>query len=79
MERRTEDFHARDPHPDGRKESIINDSTASAGEQMGVRVDLNPENFDHPKNPFHIQPKQDKELEKFSKFFDGKIDENHQQ
>ena len=77
MERRDEDFHARDPHPDGSNEGIINDSTASAGDKMGVSVDINPENFVQPKNPFNIQPKKDKELEKFSKWFDGRIDETN--
>lgn len=64
------DHHERAPHSDGRLESIINDSTASAGETMGIRTDLNPENQNQPKNPFHVTPKKDKEMQKFSRFFE---------
>ncbi|WP_078547517.1 hypothetical protein [Litchfieldia alkalitelluris] len=71
MTRNEEEFHDRNPHPDERYESIINDSLSTAGEKMGISVDMNTENFVQPKNPFHLQPKQDKAMKRFSKFFDG--------
>ncbi len=72
MVRNEREFHERDPHPDGRYESVINDSMASAGEEMGVRIDINTENFVQPKNPFHLNPKKDPQLEEFSKLMEGK-------
>lgn len=70
MPRRNDNnFHERSPHPDGKYESIISETTASAGTEMGIRSDMNPENFNQPKNPFHYKPKEDPEMERFQKFF----------
>lgn len=70
-QRRDNNFHAHDFNPDERLESVVNDTTASAGDQMGVRVDVNPESFTQPQNPLHLNPKVDLEMEKFKKFFEG--------
>lgn len=72
MSMNEDEVQERTPHKDGRLESIISDTTAMAGEQMGIRNDVNPENFSQPKNPFHLNPTKDEEMERFSKFFDGK-------
>ncbi|WP_449539832.1 hypothetical protein [Ferdinandcohnia sp. Marseille-Q9671] len=69
MQRNDRDYHARDPHFDGRYEGVINDD--KGGEKMGVRSDVNPENLTQPKNPFHIKPEVDKEMKKFGEFFEG--------
>ena len=69
--RSNNNFHEHDFNVDERYESIINDTAASAGNEMGVKVDANPENLVQPQNPFHIKPKVDKEMEKFAGIFDG--------
>jgi hypothetical protein len=79
MARRDQDYHERDPHFDSRYESVINDSTSSAGEEMGVRIDVNPENRVQAKNPFHLNPKIDKEMQKFEQVFDGNKNEDSSQ
>ncbi|WP_010282885.1 hypothetical protein [Bacillus timonensis] len=63
------DYHARDPHFDGRYEGIINDDMA--GNKIGIRSDVNPENMVQPKNPYHMEPKVDKEIKKFQDIFEG--------
>lgn len=67
-----QDYHARDPHFDGRYEGPIKDATGPAGGQMGIRSDFNMENLEQPKNPFHLSPKKDGELAAFQKMFDGR-------
>lgn len=57
------------PHFDGKKESIINDPTATAGSAMGV--DIEGERTDE-KNPFNIVPKREKDLDQFEKLMRGK-------
>ncbi|MBD8068499.1 hypothetical protein [Bacillus sp. PS06] len=64
---RREGLHEHNPNNDGKYEGVINDSMATESNQMGVRSDVNPEN-----NPLHLQPSEDEEMKKFSKFFDGK-------
>ena len=63
------DYHERDPHFDGRYEGIINDNMA--GNEIGIRSDMNPENMDQPKYPFHMKPKVDKKMKKFQDIFEG--------
>ncbi|MFC4320400.1 hypothetical protein [Litchfieldia salsa] len=65
-------IHEHEPNNDGRYEGVINDSLSSAGQKMGIRSDVNPENINQPKNPYHLKPKEDKELKRFSKLFNGK-------
>lgn len=55
------------PHFDGKKESIINDSTAT---QAGILAEPL-EEFTQKRNPFHIKPKQTQEMEKFEKIMRG--------
>ncbi|MFS0823802.1 hypothetical protein [Bacillus sp. 1P02SD] len=64
------DYHARDPHFDGKYEGIINDDMA--GNKIGIRSDVNPENMAQPKNPYHIKPKVDKEMKKFQDLLEEK-------
>ncbi|RFB19247.1 hypothetical protein DZB84_03045 [Bacillus sp. HNG] len=64
------DYHARDPHFDGRYEGVINDDVA--GNKIGIRSDVNPENMVQPKNPFNMKPKVDKEMKKFQDMFEEK-------
>jgi predicted membrane protein len=59
------------PHPDGEKESIINDSLATAGSQIGIELNADPE-FTQEKNPFHQQIKQDPTMAPFEKLMRGK-------
>jgi selenophosphate synthetase-related protein len=56
-------------HPDGKQESIINDSTASAGDQMGIAIDMDPKNPYQFRNTFNYTPKEDQELKKFQDTF----------
>jgi hypothetical protein len=53
------------PHLDGEKESIINDSTASAGSQMGIQMDT--KEVAQERNPFHFTLKQDPEMKQLGK------------
>ncbi|MGM0875981.1 MAG: hypothetical protein ACQEWV_14670 [Bacillota bacterium] len=59
------------PHPDGEKESIINDSLSTAGSQIGIEMNADPE-FTQEKNPFHHQIKQDPSMAQFEKLMRGK-------
>ncbi|PKR84563.1 hypothetical protein [Heyndrickxia camelliae] len=66
---RDRDYHDRDPHLDAPYEGIVNDSTG--GPTMGLKFDLS------YKNPFHVTSlRKDEEMERFSKYFDGKMDNN---
>lgn len=72
MTRKSENQHVEaTPHFDGIKESIINDSTASAGNTIGVQVNQK-EEFAHERNPFNYLPKQDKDMKEFEKLVRGK-------
>lgn len=60
------------PHQDGIQENFINDSTASAGDKLGVftYAKQNGE-FGVEKNPYHFKPKQDPIMERFEKLLKG--------
>lgn len=62
------DYPERDPHFDGRYEGVIN--ADMAGDKIGIRSDINPENMVQPKNPFNMKPKVDQEMKKFRDLFD---------
>lgn len=47
------------PHFDGKREGVINDPLATAGEQMGLKVDPNAE-FGEEKTTFNFTPKIDR-------------------
>lgn len=66
-----ENKHKHQFHPDGEQESIINDSTASAGEEMGIAIDMDPKNPYQFRNSFDYTPKEDPELKKFQDTFKG--------
>ncbi|GIN85975.1 hypothetical protein J6TS2_23610 [Heyndrickxia sporothermodurans] len=68
---RENNYHVRtDLHFDSKYEGIENDSFG--GPQIGLRMDMN-----KAKNPFHVTSlKKDPEMERFSKWFDGKIPNN---
>ena len=59
------------PHPDGKKESIINDSLATAGSQIEIKLEADPE-FTQEKNPFDHQFKQNPAMAPFEKLMSGK-------
>jgi len=64
---RYRDYHDRDPHLNSPYEGVENDPFG--GPNMGLKLDL------PYKNPFHVTSlRKDEELERFSKYFDGKID-----
>ncbi|MBS4174475.1 hypothetical protein [Bacillus sp. FJAT-49736] len=64
---RDRDYHERDTHPNSSYEGV--EANPFGGPNMGLKLDL-PHN-----NPFHVTSlRKDKELERFSKYFDGKID-----
>jgi len=61
------DYHDRDPHLNSTYEGV--EADPFGGPNMGLKINL-PHN-----NPFHVTSlKKDPELERFSKYFDGKID-----
>ena len=65
------DFREVSPHFDGAKEGPINDSTASEGGMMGVRVDSDPLSPHQSKNPFHLTSKVDSDMEEFQSIMEG--------
>lgn len=69
-ERQTQHVEAT-PHFDGQRESIINDSTASAGEGIGITFNNRME-FSHEINPFNFVPKESPDMEKLGKLLGGK-------
>ncbi|MBM7587499.1 hypothetical protein JOC86_004072 [Bacillus pakistanensis] len=70
MPRENENSHVEStPHFDGEKEGIINDSTASAGETIGIQVDTKGE-FKQERNPFHYVP-EDEEMKRFGELMGG--------
>ncbi|GAA0321458.1 hypothetical protein GCM10008967_09960 [Bacillus carboniphilus] len=54
-------------HPDGEKESIINDSM---GQEVGVTF-TKKSGFDQEKNPFHLSGKTNEKMKEFEKMMDG--------
>jgi hypothetical protein len=66
-----ENKYAHQFHPDGKQESIINDSIASAGEGLGIAIDMDPKNPNQFENSFNYTPKEDPELKKFQDNFNG--------
>lgn len=71
MPKDTENQHSQaTPHFDGPRESIINDSTASAGESLGIYTQTNTE-FGMEKSPFKFTPKKDPMMERFEKLMRG--------
>lgn len=59
------------PHPDGEKESIINDTLSTTGSQIGINLDADPE-FTQEKNPFDHEIKPDPDMATFEKLMRGK-------
>jgi len=59
------------PHPDGEKESIINDTLSTTGSQIGIKLDADPE-FTQEKNPFDHEIKPDPDMAAFEKLMRGK-------
>ncbi|PMC36722.1 hypothetical protein CJ195_14940 [Bacillus sp. UMB0899] len=59
------------PHQDGKQESIINDSLSTAGSQVGITLNADPE-FKQEKNPFDQEIKQDPSMAAFEKIMRGK-------
>jgi hypothetical protein len=55
-------------HPDGKQENSINDATASQGKQMGITIDMDPNNPYQFRNAFNYTPSKDPEMEKFKEF-----------
>ncbi|MUK87994.1 hypothetical protein GMD78_06225 [Ornithinibacillus sp. L9] len=55
--RENRDHRIQDPHFDGIREGIINDSE---GKRMGVRADTKKD----PKNPYNVDLKEDPEMKK---------------
>lgn len=72
MTRKSDNQHVEaTPHFDGIKESVINDSTASAGNTIGIQVNVK-EEFAQESNPFNYLPKQNKEMKQFEELLRGK-------
>jgi hypothetical protein len=59
------------PHPDGEKESIINDTLSTAGSKIGIEINADPE-FTQEMNPFHHQFKPDPSMAQLGKLLGGK-------
>ncbi|RHW38410.1 hypothetical protein D1B33_05890 [Lysinibacillus yapensis] len=60
------------PHFDGRRESIINDPTASASSKAGIFIEAKPSvEFGAEKNPYNYTPKEDPEMQRFEKLMRG--------
>ncbi|MCF6408982.1 hypothetical protein [Pseudalkalibacillus salsuginis] len=73
MPRNTQDHRKPTSHPDGEKESIINDSTATQGGQMGIYVDQQNDLDNRDPNPFHLSQSQpDEDMKDFEKLMRGK-------
>ena len=58
------------PHFDGKREGVINDPLATAGKQMGLKVDPNAE-FGEEKTTFNFTPKIDPEMKRFEQLMKG--------
>ena len=71
MPRRTQNTNAQStPHFDGKREGVINDPLATAGAQMGLKVDPNAE-FGEEKTTFNFTPKVDPEMKRFEQLLKG--------
>lgn len=73
MPRNSENQHVEaTPHFDGPRESVINDSTASASSKLGMFTENNTdEEIAAEKSPFKFTPKQDPMMERFEKLMRG--------
>jgi hypothetical protein len=59
------------PHFDGKKESIINDPTATQGAQMGIQVETT-KSFVQEQDPFHLSKTSTNEnMKEFEKLMRG--------
>ena len=58
------------PHFDGKREGVINDPLATAGAQMGLKVDPNAE-FGEEKTPLNFTPKIDPKMQRFEQLMKG--------
>ncbi|WP_226669918.1 hypothetical protein [Metabacillus litoralis] len=70
MDRRNQNSEVT-PHPDGKRESIINDSLSTAGTSMGIIMDKENE-FQQESNPFHHPIVTDPSMVEFEKLMRGK-------
>lgn len=71
MPRRTQNTNAQPtPHFDGKREGVINDPLATAGAQMGLKVDPNAE-FGEEKTTFNFTPKIDPKMKRFEQLMKG--------
>ena len=71
MPRRTQNTNVETtPHFDGKREGVINDPLATAGAQMGLKVDPNAE-FGEEKTTFNFTPKVDPEMKRFEQLMKG--------
>ena len=70
MDRRNQNSEVA-PHQDGERESIINDSLATEGSQMGIKLVADPE-FSQETNPFDHEIKRDPSMDTFEKLMRGK-------
>lgn len=68
MPRKTEDVHSnKTSHSDGKFESVISDTLATQGQQMGVFID----NESREQNPFQLSKTKNKDMEEFEQFMRG--------
>ena len=58
------------PHFDGKREGVINDPLATAGAQMGLKVDPKAE-FGEEKTTFNFTPKIDPKMKRFEQLMKG--------
>ncbi|MBS4209317.1 hypothetical protein [Bacillus sp. FJAT-50079] len=57
-----------DPHFDGKREAMINDSTGTGSTQMGVRIDYSTQS----ENPFHVIDLKNNDMKEFEKLTRGR-------
>ena len=72
MPRENDNTHSQaTPHFDGKKESIINDTLATASSRLGIQAEAK-EEFAQEWDPFNKYPIQDKQFKQFEKLMRGK-------
>ena len=59
------------PHPDGERESILNDSLSTSGQMMGIKMDADHE-FTQEINPYHHKLVTDPDMIEFEELMRGK-------
>ncbi|MFJ8237070.1 hypothetical protein ACIQ34_15285 [Ureibacillus sp. NPDC094379] len=75
MPRNNENQHVEaTPHFDGKRESIINDATASAGEGIGITFTKRME-FALDPNPYNAELKENEDFKKLKKIMGGETKE----